>query len=46
LPTLLPADHAAALQPTGVVETPLWSYLLLGAVVIVFGEWYVWCRDF
>jgi len=46
LPALLPADHAAALQSTGVVETPLWPYLLLGAVAIVCGEWYVWCRDF
>jgi hypothetical protein len=46
LPSLLPSIDAAALQYAGVIETPLWSYLLLGAVLILLGEWYVWCRDF
>ena len=46
LPTLLPTATAGAFQSTGVVQTPLWSYLLLGAVVIVLGEWFTWCRDF
>jgi hypothetical protein len=38
-------EAGGALQPAGVVETPLWPYLLLGAVAVVLGEWYVWCRD-
>jgi hypothetical protein len=33
-------------QHAGIVETPLWLYLLLGAVVVLLGEWYLWCRDF
>jgi Ca-activated chloride channel homolog len=40
-----PTADAGAVQPDGVVETPLWPYFLLGAVALVFGEWYVWCRD-
>jgi hypothetical protein len=40
-----PTADAAAAQADGVVETPLWPYFLLGAVALVLGEWYVWCRD-
>jgi hypothetical protein len=44
--TALPSlSAAAASQHAGVIETPLWSYLLLGGVVILLGEWYVWCLD-
>jgi hypothetical protein len=42
LPSLSPA---VAAQHAGVIETPLWSYLLLGGVVILLGEWYIWCLD-
>lgn len=42
--SLLAAD-TAALQQAGVIETLLWPYLLLGAVVVLLGEWYVWCHD-
>lgn len=45
LPSLAPAVDAREVQAAGIVETPLWPYLLLGAVAIVFAEWYVWCRD-
>jgi hypothetical protein len=45
LPSLVPAADARDVQAAGIVETPLWPYLLLGAVAIVFAEWYVWCRD-
>ena len=45
LPTLTPAADGREFQAAGIVETPLWPYLLLGAVAIVFAEWYVWCRD-
>jgi hypothetical protein len=45
LPSFEPTVEAGALHPDGVVETPLWPYLLLGAVAVVLGEWYVWCRD-
>lgn len=45
LPSLTPAADEREFQAAGIVETPLWPYLLLGAVGIVFAEWYVWCRD-
>jgi hypothetical protein len=45
LPSLTPTAEAREFQAAGIVETPLWPYLLLGAVAIVFAEWYVWCRD-
>jgi hypothetical protein len=45
LPSLTPAADMREFQAAGIVETPLWPYLLLGAVAIVFAEWYVWCRD-
>ncbi len=45
LPSLDPSAGSGGLQPAGVVETPLWPYLLLGAVAVLLGEWYVWCRD-
>jgi Ca-activated chloride channel family protein len=46
LPSLTPGEEASAVQYAGVIETPLWPYVLLGAVLILVGEWYVWCRDF
>jgi hypothetical protein len=46
LPPLTPGTAEGGLQQAGTVETPLWVVLLLGAVVVVFGEWYAWCRDF
>lgn len=45
LPALEPAPDVAELQQAGIVETPLWPYFLLGAVLLLLGEWYVWCRD-
>jgi hypothetical protein len=45
LPALTPVSDEATGHPTGMVETPLWPYLLLGAVGVLLGEWYVWCRD-
>jgi hypothetical protein len=45
LPSLTPQTPTSPLHPAGVVETPLWLYGLLGAVVMLLGEWYVWCRD-
>ena len=46
LPSFLPSSSPGTLQHAGIVETPLWLYLLLGAVVVLLGEWYIWCRDF
>jgi hypothetical protein len=46
LPSLTPRADVSAVQHAGVVETPLWPYVLLGAVLTLLGEWYVWCRDF
>jgi hypothetical protein len=46
LPSLTPGTAEGGLQQAGTVQTPLWVALLLGAVVVVFGEWYAWCRDF
>jgi Ca-activated chloride channel homolog len=45
LPTFAPSGDAASRQAIGVVQTPLWPYLLLGAMVVGFGEWLIWCRD-
>jgi hypothetical protein len=45
LPELRPAPDGSGPQQAGIVETPLWPYLLLGAVLVLLGEWYVWCRD-
>jgi hypothetical protein len=46
LPSFTPSASPGAPQHAGVVETPLWLYLLLGTVVVLLGEWYLWCRDF
>lgn len=46
VPSFTPGSGAGTPQHAGIVETPLWIYLLLGAVVVLLGEWYVWCRDF
>ncbi|MDZ7379992.1 MAG: hypothetical protein ONB06_11690, partial [candidate division KSB1 bacterium] len=46
LPSFTPGASAGTSHPAGIVETSLWPYLLLGAVVVLLGEWYVWCRDF
>lgn len=46
LPSLTPSLDTTSPQHAGVVATPLWLYVLLGAVVLLLGEWYVWCRDF
>ena len=52
---ITPAASLASFAPTGgdtrvhhagIVETPLWPYLLVSALVVLMGEWYVWCRDF
>jgi hypothetical protein len=52
---IAPAARLASFAPTGgdtrvyhagIVETPLWPYLLMGALVVLVGEWYAWCRDF
>ncbi len=45
LSTFAPSDDDASLQAMGVVQTPLWPYLLLLAMVVGFGEWLIWCRD-
>lgn len=45
LPSSAPTPEKAMRQQSGVVETPLWPYVLLAAVLAVLGEWYVWCRD-
>ena len=45
LPSLTPVADDATRHHAGMVETPLWPYLLLGAVGVLLGEWYVWCRD-
>ncbi len=45
LPTLVPDEAPQALQEAGIVATPLWPYLILGALAIGLAEWYVWCRD-
>lgn len=44
-PSLTPTADPATFQPAGIAETPLWPYVLLGAVFVLAGEWYVWCRD-
>jgi Ca-activated chloride channel family protein len=45
LPSSAPMSETISRQQTGVVETPLWPYVLLAAVLAALGEWYVWCRD-
>jgi hypothetical protein len=45
LPTFAPSGDEASRQAIGVVQTPLWPYLLLMAMVAGFGEWLTWCRD-
>ena len=45
LPSFMPRSSNGTPQHAGIVETPLWLYLLLGAVVVLLGEWYIWCRD-
>ena len=45
LPSLTP-DEAATSAPAGSAETPLWLALTLGAVAVLTGEWFTWCRDF
>jgi Ca-activated chloride channel homolog len=46
LPSFEPSTGESRVQRTGILETPLWPYLLMGALVALMGEWYVWCRDF
>jgi Ca-activated chloride channel homolog len=46
LPVFEPSGGESRVQRTGILETPLWPYLLMGALVVLMGEWYVWCRDF
>lgn len=46
LPSLTPKPDEFVVHHAGVVETPLWPYILLGGVLALLGEWYVWCRDF
>src|SRR5215471_14205976 len=46
LPSFTPHPGTGTPQHAGMVETPLWLYLLLGAVIVLLGEWYTWCRDF
>jgi hypothetical protein len=46
LASFAPASADTRVQRTGIIETPLWPYLLMGALVVLGGEWYVWCRDF
>jgi len=46
VPSFTPSSSAGTLQHAGIVETPLWLYLLLGAVMVLLGEWYLWCQDF
>ena len=46
LPSFMPSSSPGTPQHAGIVETPLWLYLLLGAIVVLLGEWYIWCRDF
>jgi hypothetical protein len=46
LPSFTPSASPSTPQHAGIVETPLWLYLLLGAMVVLLGEWYLWCRDF
>jgi len=45
VPSYTPSPSASTPQHAGIIETPLWLYLLLGAVVVLLGEWYIWCRD-
>ncbi len=45
LPTFGPSGDEVSRQAMGVVQTPLWPYLLLMAMVVGFGEWLIWCRD-
>lgn len=44
LPTLTP-DAKQPTQHAGLIETPLWPFVLLGAIVMLLSEWYVWSRD-
>lgn len=44
-PSLVP-DASQPTQHTGLIETPLWPFVLLGATAMLLGEWYVWSRDF
>ncbi len=46
LPALSPTSNAAAVQHAGIIQTPLWPFVLLGAIAALLGEWYVWSRDF
>jgi Ca-activated chloride channel family protein len=46
LSSFTPGSSSSPLQHAGIVETPLWLYLLLGAIVVLLGEWYIWCKDF
>lgn len=44
LPALTPNVDEATVQ-AGTVHTPLWLAFLGGAVVVLLGEWYAWCRE-
>jgi hypothetical protein len=45
LPGFAPSGGEASQQAFGVVQTLLWPYLLLMALVAGFGEWLIWCRE-
>ena len=45
LPSMTPPAPVSPRHPAGVLETPLWLYGLLGAVMLLLGEWFIWCRD-
>jgi len=44
-PAMTPHPETTTLQQAGLSETPLWPYLLLAGVLVLVGEWYVWCQD-
>jgi hypothetical protein len=46
LASFAPTGSDIRVQHAGIVETPLWPYLLMGVLVVLVGEWYAWCRDF
>jgi hypothetical protein len=46
LASFVPTGSDTRVQHAGLVETPLWPYLLMGVLVVLVGEWYAWCRDF
>jgi hypothetical protein len=45
LPTSTSTAETTTLHQAGLAQTPLWPYLLFGAVLVLVGEWYLWCQD-